>query len=200
MPLAALIVIVTRVNLPISVALVWITNPITHSPMFYASYRLGSWILGIVTLYGSGNHTDWLSSTFGLSVSLVVGAFVCGLISGSGFTATYFIWRNRVPVTLAQTPARTERAKKRNGRRVKGSRQTHESVQKSRVGLRRLACRAGSQADNSAIPELSTAIRSHLTQSAWAPSRSRTVQQVLATNRTEDIHDIVHINGQQCNP
>ena len=47
MLLAALIAIVTRVNLPLSVALVWITNPITIPPMFYASYRLGAWILGI---------------------------------------------------------------------------------------------------------------------------------------------------------
>ena len=99
MLLAALIAIVTRVNLPISVALVWITNPITIPPMFYASYRLGSWILGIDAADMEVEITlDWLFASFwAISKPLVIGAFVCGLISGSvGFTATYFIWRNRV--------------------------------------------------------------------------------------------------------
>ena len=37
MLLAAIIAIYVRVNLPISVALVWITNPITIPPMIYGS-------------------------------------------------------------------------------------------------------------------------------------------------------------------
>ena len=99
MLLAALIAIVTRVNLPLSVALVWITNPITIPPMFYASYRLGAWILGIDAADLDVEITfDWLfANFFTISKPLVVGAFFCWLISGSvGFTATYFIWRNRV--------------------------------------------------------------------------------------------------------
>ena len=47
MLLAAIIAIVARVNLPISVALVWITNPITIPPMIYGSYRVGAWVLDI---------------------------------------------------------------------------------------------------------------------------------------------------------
>ena len=99
MLLAALIAIVTRVNLPLSVALVWITNPITIPPMFYASYRLGAWILGIDATEMQVEITlDWLfANFFAISKPLVIGAFFCGLVSGSvGFTATYFIWRNRV--------------------------------------------------------------------------------------------------------
>ena len=42
---AAATAIPARVNLPISVALVWITNPITMPPMFYSTYRVGTWIL-----------------------------------------------------------------------------------------------------------------------------------------------------------
>lgn len=44
---AALCAIGLRVNLPLAVALVWITNPITMPPVFYFCYKLGAWILGV---------------------------------------------------------------------------------------------------------------------------------------------------------
>lgn len=43
---AAILAIWLRVNLPIAVALVWITNPLTIAPVFYFTYKLGSWMLG----------------------------------------------------------------------------------------------------------------------------------------------------------
>lgn len=46
MVLAAITAIVIRVNLPISVALVWITNPLTMAPIFYLAYKTGSLTLG----------------------------------------------------------------------------------------------------------------------------------------------------------
>jgi hypothetical protein len=52
MVLAAAGAIVFRVNLPISVALVWITNPLTMPPLFYLQYKLGAWILREPTLAG----------------------------------------------------------------------------------------------------------------------------------------------------
>lgn len=42
---AALLAIYFRANLPISVMLVWITNPLTIAPVMYFCYALGSWIL-----------------------------------------------------------------------------------------------------------------------------------------------------------
>lgn len=114
MLLAAIIAITTRVNLPISVALVWITNPITIPPMIYASYRLGAWILGVDAEQLEVELTlDWLFENFiAISEPLLIGAFVCGLISGCfGFTVTHFIWRNRV---LRQWRKRRQRRAERN--------------------------------------------------------------------------------------
>lgn len=45
MLIAATIALYFRANLPISVALVWITNPLTMPPMFYFAYRVGLFTL-----------------------------------------------------------------------------------------------------------------------------------------------------------
>src|SRR5690554_7645243 len=53
---AALLAIPLQANLPISVGLVWITNPITTPPVLYANYKLGAWMLR------SEEHTSELQS------------------------------------------------------------------------------------------------------------------------------------------
>lgn len=45
MLLAAAAAIVLGCNLPIAVATVWVTNPVTMPPIFYATYKLGAWLL-----------------------------------------------------------------------------------------------------------------------------------------------------------
>lgn len=46
MVLAAGIAIIVHANLPLSIALVWITNPFTMPAIFYFCYVVGTWILG----------------------------------------------------------------------------------------------------------------------------------------------------------
>jgi len=45
--LAAMGAILFRANLPVSVVLVFITNPFTMPPMFYFSYKIGALLLGL---------------------------------------------------------------------------------------------------------------------------------------------------------
>ena len=47
MLLAAPAAVIFAANLPLSIALVWITNPITMPPIYYGCYKLGAWILGV---------------------------------------------------------------------------------------------------------------------------------------------------------
>lgn len=63
MIIAAGFAIILRVNLPFSVALVWITNPLTMGPLYYATYKLGAWMLNSQILeYDSENTFEWLLS------------------------------------------------------------------------------------------------------------------------------------------
>lgn len=42
---AALCALPLRANLPISIGLVWLTNPLTIPPIFYANYKVGTWLM-----------------------------------------------------------------------------------------------------------------------------------------------------------
>jgi len=47
MVVAGLAALAARVNLPVAVAGVWITNPFTMGPLFYLCYKLGATLLGV---------------------------------------------------------------------------------------------------------------------------------------------------------
>jgi hypothetical protein len=96
MVLAAALAILVRVNLPISVALVWVSNPFTMPPLFYFAYRLGTRILGVPA--GKFNielSFEWLGS--GLAAiwqPFLLGCFVMGAsCSLLGYLGMRLIWR-----------------------------------------------------------------------------------------------------------
>lgn len=96
MVLAAGIAILVRSNLPISVVLVWISNPLTMPPMFYFAYQLGTWILGVKEMHFVFEPTmDWLKT----EMLIIWKPFLTGCISLAvissllGFVSIRLLWR-----------------------------------------------------------------------------------------------------------
>lgn len=96
MLLAAALAIPVRGNLPLSLGLVWLSNPLTIPPMFYGSYKMGSWLLQRpeITL---PDHlsVDWITGQVGtLWQPLLLGSLVVGLICAVlGYALTMLYWR-----------------------------------------------------------------------------------------------------------
>lgn len=85
-----------RVNLPISVALVWITNPFTMAPVFYFNYKLGSWILRRPAQEMSFEFTlDWFTQQLGVIWQpFFLGSFVAAVLASvAGYWTIRGFWR-----------------------------------------------------------------------------------------------------------
>jgi len=96
---AAAFAIFFRANLPISMVLVWLTNPLTMVPIFFACYKFGAWML----------HTPYKNIQFELSFHwlstslleiwqpFLFGCFVAGSIAALlGYLLINLIWRVNV--------------------------------------------------------------------------------------------------------
>jgi uncharacterized protein (DUF2062 family) len=93
---AALVAIHFRVNLPLAVTLVWITNPVTFAPLFYGCYRIGAWILQRPPRDVHFELTlDWAGTTLTtIWEPLLLGCVVVGSLCGiAGYFAVQFAWR-----------------------------------------------------------------------------------------------------------
>ncbi|WP_084349620.1 DUF2062 domain-containing protein [Moraxella oblonga] len=101
MPLAIIGALLTRANIPMSIALTWITNPLTTIPVFWFAYMVGAKLLGepliglrevgvILTeltlwIFGSGSppaHHVFSFTAFvlGLCITGIVSSILAGLI------------------------------------------------------------------------------------------------------------------------
>lgn len=99
MLLAAGAAIVARVNLPIAVGLVWLTNPFTMPPIFYFCYKVGTWILGVPAHRVHFALTwEWLTGELGaIWQPFLLGCFVAGLVSAIiGGLTVRGLWRLHV--------------------------------------------------------------------------------------------------------
>ncbi|MDD3610586.1 MAG: DUF2062 domain-containing protein [Halothiobacillaceae bacterium] len=112
MILAAALAIIARVNLPIAVALVWLTNPLTMVPVAYVAYKLGALTLGLPPQEFAFNASvDWLMAQMDhLWLPLLVGSLMISLISGIlGFVGVRLFWRLHVAFHMRQRRRRAAR-------------------------------------------------------------------------------------------
>jgi len=115
MVLAAGAALVARCNLPVAVAMVWVSNPVTVAPMFYAAHGFGAWILdrspGDFRIEVS---LRWLFEGFGqVWEPLLLGCFVLGLASALlGQVLSRLAWRAH---TTASWRERRIRRRRRRG-------------------------------------------------------------------------------------
>ncbi len=96
MLLAAVICIIVKANLPLSVAGVWMTNPLTIAPIFYSTYRLGALILDVpMTEFNIELSTAWMQQELSrIWQPLLVGSLLCGVaFSAMAYTLVDFLWR-----------------------------------------------------------------------------------------------------------
>jgi uncharacterized protein (DUF2062 family) len=93
---AAATAIACRVNLPVSVGLVWATNPVTMPPIFYFAYRVGARVLGRTP---QPIHFELTLESVGRNLGsiwepLLIGCVICGVFFGLlGYGAVRLLWR-----------------------------------------------------------------------------------------------------------
>ncbi|HET8711203.1 MAG TPA: DUF2062 domain-containing protein [Spongiibacteraceae bacterium] len=113
MPIAALWAIWWRANFPISVALVWLTNPITAPPAFYATYKFGNLLLQRTPppLQFEPSLAWFVEQLSQIWQPLLLGSACVGFFFGAlGAMTVRIVWR--IQVTLRWRARRRARAHK----------------------------------------------------------------------------------------
>lgn len=99
MLLAALMALWVRCNLPIAVSLVWITNPLTMTPIYYTCYRLGRRLLDAPRI-GLPQELSWqwlLTELSHIWKPLLLGSVLMGLfLGGLSYILMQLFWRWQV--------------------------------------------------------------------------------------------------------
>lgn len=96
MVMAAAGAMLLHCNLPISIGLVWITNPVTMPVIFYSTYLVGAWILDIQARPMPDAMTlEWLGQLLNESwMPLYLGSVVVGVIMAIlGNIGIRMLWR-----------------------------------------------------------------------------------------------------------
>lgn len=93
---AAALAFYLRANLPVTLVLVWITNPLTMAPAFYLCYSVGAWILQTPSQPIDFELSfAWLSEEF-LRVwePFLLGCFVvASTLAVTGYYGMRWLWR-----------------------------------------------------------------------------------------------------------
>ena len=96
MVLSAGAAIIFHANLPLSIALVWLTNPLTMPFIFYACYLVGTWVLAVPEQeFAFQASWQWvLDSLSTIGPAFLVGCGVLAVIFAVlGYFAIQMLWR-----------------------------------------------------------------------------------------------------------
>jgi uncharacterized protein (DUF2062 family) len=121
---AAALAILFRVNLLLSVALVWVTNPITMPALFYFCYRLGAWILGRPTkAFEFEPSWAWLGSEMlRIWQPFLLGCLIVGAASAAaGYFGMRGLWRWHVVQEWEKRKKKRATAKSKTREAVKSA-------------------------------------------------------------------------------
>ncbi len=115
---AAATAVMLRANLPLSVALVFITNPITIPPLYYFAYEFGATILNQQIEEVKFELTfDWFqASVSSIWWPMLLGCLLLGVISAIiGYFSIHLFWRMHI---IQRMKARRERKFEEHRKRV----------------------------------------------------------------------------------
>lgn len=101
MPIAALVAVVARTNLLITVALAWVSNPITTPLFLFCIFHIGAFVLQSDYVFLSPEFTvEWFThSLLGVWKPLVVGSILGSLsVAILSYTCVRFLWRLHVVI------------------------------------------------------------------------------------------------------
>lgn len=100
MPLSAIAALVFRCNLPIAVALAWVSNPFTTPFILVISYAIGAFLLQSEHLHFDPNSItfEWFMTSVGLIWKpVLLGCVITGLLAGAlGYFMMQLYWRCHV--------------------------------------------------------------------------------------------------------
>jgi uncharacterized protein (DUF2062 family) len=98
MPMQMLAVIAVtpfmKFNVPIAIAMVWLSNPFTMPPMYYMEYLTGNFILGYEGIANIELTLEWFSDNMGnIFIPLYVGtAFYSIVVSSLVYFLLNWFW------------------------------------------------------------------------------------------------------------
>ncbi|MEY4760442.1 MAG: hypothetical protein RLZZ200_298 [Pseudomonadota bacterium] len=96
LPLCLLCALIWRINLPVTVAAVFLVNPLTMVPVYYAAYRIGAFALQLETAgFEFQLSWDWVQNGLGpLWRPFLLGCLICSLVFGyGGYLLSEMLWR-----------------------------------------------------------------------------------------------------------
>ncbi|MDD2226383.1 MAG: DUF2062 domain-containing protein [Dysgonamonadaceae bacterium] len=85
---------VFRFNIPIAIAIVWLSNPITMPPMYYMEYLTGNFLLGLEGLDEIELTIEWFTENFDqILIPLYVGtSFYSVIVSTTIYYLVNWLW------------------------------------------------------------------------------------------------------------